>query len=116
MAALTQEQVTELIVEAFIDLIQERKVAGKKELAATRETIANWLSARTGLRISVDHVQTLTTAMRQAGLLNVGGFGIGKPNTYNTTEDDMGIEAFWNQVAAFLTVWQHPSRRTMLSE
>ncbi len=67
MATPTQEQVTELVVEAFIDLIQERKVAGKRELAATRDTIANWLSARTDLQITVQHIQVLTTAMRQAG-------------------------------------------------
>ncbi|HHT28257.1 MAG TPA: hypothetical protein GXZ82_13570 [Firmicutes bacterium] len=116
MAAPTQEQVTEVVVEAFIDLIQERKLAGKRELAATQETIADWLSDRTGLKISAAHVQVLTTAMRQAGLLSVGGFGIGKPNTYDTTEDEMGVEAYWNQVAAFLMVWRHPSRKAMLKD
>jgi hypothetical protein len=113
-AVQSVDQVTERVVEAFIDLIQERKAAGKRELAATMDTIARWLSERTGLSIRPRHVQILTTAMREAGLITVGGGGIGRPNTYDTTEAAMGTEAFWQQVDAFLTVWKHPGRKAML--
>ncbi len=51
--------------------------------------------------------------MEQAGLLTIGGGGIGYPNTYDTTEGAMGPDAFWNQVDAFLLVWRHPSSRAL---
>ena len=105
---------TERLVLGFIELINERKLAGKRELAATMETIASWLSERTGLRITAAHVQSLTTAMREGGLITVGGGGIGYPNTYDTREREMGESAFWDQVDAFLLVWKHPSRRSIV--
>lgn len=104
---------TELLVTAFLDLINERKVAGRRELAATMNTIAAWLSARTGLNVQAAHIQVLTTALREAGIITVGGGGIGYPNSYDTTEKAMGPDAFWNQVEAFLEVWRHPSRKRM---
>lgn len=107
------DPVTEQLVLAFIDLINERKAAGRKELAATMQTIAAWLSERTGLNVAPGHVQTLTKVLREAGLITVGGGGIGYPNTYDTTEKTMGAEAFWNQVDALLMVWQHPSRKSL---
>ena len=97
----------------MIELIHERKLAGKRELAATLETIATWLSDRTGLAVSPSHVQTLAAAMREGGLITVGGGGIGYPNTYDTREREMGEEAFWDQVDAFLLVWKHPSRKAI---
>lgn len=109
------DPVTEQIVMAFLDLIEERKLAGKVELAATMQTIAAWLSERTGLKVAVPHVQALTNALRAANLITVGGGGIGLPNTYDTTEKAMGSEAFWNQVDALLLAWKHPSRNAMLS-
>lgn len=107
------DPVTEQLVLAFIDLINERKTAGRVELAATMQTIATWLSERTGLEVLPSHVQTLTTTLREAGLITVGGGGIGYPNTYDTTEKSMGADAFWNQVDALLLVWQHPSRKSL---
>ena len=74
---------------SFIDLIHERKLAGRQELAATMETIAAWLSERTGLTVQ-PCVQTLTATLREAGIITVGGGGIGLPNTYDTTEHSMG--------------------------
>ncbi|HEX6972722.1 MAG TPA: hypothetical protein VF234_10935, partial [Limnochordia bacterium] len=86
---------TERLVLAFLDLIGERKLAGKTELAATQGTIAAWLSDRTGLAVRARAVQTLIHAMAEAGLITVGGGGIGRPNTYDTCEAAMGVEAFW---------------------
>lgn len=111
--AVSKDPVTEALVLGFIDLINERKLAGKRELAATMETIAKWLSERTQLAVKASHIQTLTTAMREGGLITVGGGGIGMPNTYDTTEKAMGEDAFWNQVDAFLSVWHHPSRKAL---
>ena len=111
---MTEDEVTERLVLAFIELINERKLAGKRELAATMETIAEWLSGRTGLFVTSSHVQTLTAAMREGGLITVGGGGIGYPNTYDTREREMGEAAYWDQVDAFLMVWKHPSRKAML--
>lgn len=109
------DQVTETLVLTFIELINERKLAGKQVLAATMATIAEWLSERTGLDLTPAHIQSLTKAMREGGLITVGGGGIGYPNTYDTCEKDMGSEAFWNQVDAFLMVWRHPSRKSIAS-
>lgn len=111
---MTEQEVTEAVVMAFLELINERKLAGKRVLAATMATIAGWLSERTGLAVTSAHVQTLTTAMREGGLITVGGGGIGYPNTYDTREKEMGESAFWGQVDAFLLVWKHPSRKAML--
>ena len=85
---------TEACVMAFIDLIHERKLAGKPVLAATHKTIARWLSERTGLRIIPRHVQVLTQVMEQANLITIGGGGIGLPNTYASREDAMGPNNF----------------------
>lgn len=104
---------TETLVHGFLDLINERKAAGRRELAATHKTIATWLSERTGLAVQPRHIPLLTAAMEEAGLLTIGGGGIGYPNTYDTTEAAMGPEAFWNQLDAFLLVWRHPSVRTL---
>ncbi len=111
---MTEHDVTEVVVMAFLELINERKLAGKSVLAATMETIAGWLSERTGLSVTSAHVQTLTTALREGGIITVGGGGIGYPNTYDTREKEMGESAFWDQVDAFLLVWKHPSRKAML--
>lgn len=105
---------TETLVMSFIELIQERKLRGRDVLAATMETIAQWLSERTGLAVTPRHIQEMTKAMREGGLITVGGGGIGYPNTYDTCEREMGEEAFWAQVDAFLMVWQHPGRKAML--
>lgn len=113
MRSVSEERVTEALVMAFIELVHERKLAGKHELAATMATIAGWISERTGLPVTVNHIASLVAAMREAGLITIGGYGIGLPNTYDTCEDAMGEEAFWNQVDAFLMVWQHPSRRAI---
>lgn len=107
------DPVTEQLVLSFIDLIHERKLAGRSELAATMQTIATWLSERTGLPVEPYHVQTLTSTLREAGIITVGGGGIGYPNTYDTTEQSMGAEAFWDQVDALLLVWKHPSRKSL---
>lgn len=109
------DPVTERLVLAFIELIHERKLAGKRELAATLETVAQWLSERTGLSVKPSHVQALTRGMREGGLITVGGGGIGYPNTYDTCEEAMGERAFWDQVDAFLMVWKHPARRSLAS-
>lgn len=106
-------EVTERLVLGLIELIHERKLAGKRELAATQETIAGWLTERTGLSVSPAHVQALVKAMREGGLITVGGGGIGYPNTYDTREREMGEASFWDQVDAFLLVWKHPSRKTI---
>ena len=111
---MTENEVTEALVMSFLELINERKLAGRPYLAATMETIAGWLSDRTGLSVTSAHVQTLTAAMREGGLITVGGGGIGFPNTYDTREKEMGTERFWDQVDAFLLAWKHPSRRAML--
>lgn len=102
-----------LLLHAFIDLIQERKAAGRRELVATHETIAQWLSDRTGLAVTPRHVQYLTLALRDGQIIDVGGGGIGRPNTYDTREAAMGTEAFWDQVEAFLTVWRMPGRESL---
>lgn len=107
------DPVTETIVLAFIDLINERKLAGRTELAATHDTIARWLSERTDLPLQPRHIGILTHTMKDAGLITIGGGGIGYPNTYDTTETHMGPDAFWDQVDALLLVWQHPSRHTL---
>lgn len=114
MSVRTEDQVTETLVMSFIELIQERKLRGRDVLAATMETIAQWLSERTGLAVTPRHIQEMTKAMREGGLITVGGGGIGYPNTYDTCEREMGEEAFWAQVDAFLMVWQHPGRKAML--
>lgn len=106
---------TEALVHGFLDLISERKCAGKTELAATYPTIATWLRERTGLNVLPRHVQVLVQIMQETGLLTIGGGGIGLPNTYDTTEAAMGTDAFWSQVEALLLVWKHPSRRAMES-
>lgn len=111
---IPEEQVEELLVTAFLDLIQERKLAGKDGLTATLASIAIWLRERTSLRVETAHVQTLALAMRDAGLLLVGGGGIGLPNQYDTRESEMGLDAFWDQVDAFLMVYRHPSRQALL--
>lgn len=116
MDELAADPVTEQLVMAFIELIHERKLAGKRELAATMATVAQWLAERTGLPVQPAHVQTLTQAMREGGLITVGGGGIGYPNTYDTCEESMGERAFWDQVDAFLAVWKHPSRKKLASE
>lgn len=108
------DEVTERLVMGFLELIAERKAAGRLELAATMETIATWLSERTGLKLRAQHIQTLTTTLREAGLITVGGGGIGLPNTYDTCEKAMGPDAFWDQVDALLLVWRHPSRKSMV--
>lgn len=107
------DEVTERLVLGFIELIHERKLAGKRELSATLATIAAWLSDRTGLPVAPAHVQSLAAAMREGGLITVGGGGIGYPNTYDTREREMGEEAYWSQVDAFLMVWKHPSRKAL---
>ncbi len=115
MPPIGEENATEVLVYAFLDLIQERKAAGRRELAATLVTIANWISERTGLTVQPRHIQILVTVMNQAQLITIGGGGIGRPNTYDITEVKMGTEQFWNQVDALLAVWQHPSRQAMVS-
>ena len=113
MDAYVGDPVTEKVVLAFIELIHERKLAGKKVLAATQETIAEWLRERTGLAVTPRHVQELSKGMQEGGLITVGGGGIGYPNTYDTREEEMGEAAFWGQVDAFLMVWKHPGRHAM---
>ena len=107
------DPITETVVLGFFDLIAERKDAGKLELAATQETIAIWLSERTGLVLQARHIQILVKTLSEAGLITIGGAGIGLPNTYDTQEKAMGSEAFWNQVDALLLAWRHPSRDSM---
>lgn len=108
------EELESLLVHAFLDLIAERKAAGRTELVATMATIATWLSDRTRLPVTATHVQALTLALRDGLILKVGGFGIGRPNSYDTTESDMGLDRFWDQVDAFLTVWRLPGRKSLL--
>lgn len=112
----TIDVTTEKLVLGFLELIAERKAAGKIELAATMKTIAHWLTDRTGLHVQPQHIQTLTKVLREAGIITVGGGGIGYPNTYDTCEEAMGSEAFWNQVDALLIVWQHPSRQRLAGD
>jgi hypothetical protein len=112
----SDNRVETLLLHAFLDLIAERKARGRTELVATMETIATWLSDRTGLAVQPRHVQYLTLALRDAGIVSVGGGGIGRPNSYDTTEAEMGLDAFWDQVDAFLLVWRMPNRHTLLSQ
>ncbi|HWI51708.1 MAG TPA: hypothetical protein VNT01_06165 [Symbiobacteriaceae bacterium] len=111
---IREDQLESLLVHAFLDLIAERKAAGKRELAATMETIAAWLSDRTRLPVKALHVQYLTLGLRDGLIIAVGGGGIGRPNTYDTREAEMGIDAFWDQVDAFLLVWRMPNRMSLL--
>ncbi|MFZ5814231.1 MAG: hypothetical protein ACOY93_02855 [Bacillota bacterium] len=111
---IQEDQLESILLHSFIDLIQERKARGRTELAATHETIAQWLSDRTTLRVTKQHVQYLTLALRDGLIINVGGGGIGRPNTYDTREQEMGLDAFWDQVDAFLMVWKMPNRKTLL--
>ncbi len=111
---IREDQIEPLLVHAFLDLIQERKAAGKRELAATHETIAAWLADRTTLPVRPQHVQYLTLALRDGLIIKVGGGGIGRPNTYDTTEEEMGLNAFWDQVDAFLLAWRMPNRKSLL--
>ncbi|HWI63370.1 MAG TPA: hypothetical protein VNT75_16155 [Symbiobacteriaceae bacterium] len=113
---IKEDQLESLLVHAFIDLIQERKAAGKLELVATMETIAAWLSDRTRLPVKAQHVQYLTLGLRDGLIISVGGGGIGRPNSYDTREAEMGLDAFWDQVDAFLLVWKMPNRMTLLQE
>jgi len=105
-----EHDIESVLVHAFLDLIQERKAAGRVELVATMETIATWLTDRTGLPVTAAHVQYLTLALRDGNIISVGGFGIGQPNSYDTREKEMGLDAFWDQVDAFLMVWRLPGR------
>lgn len=111
---IREDQVESLLVHGFLDLIAERKAAGKRELAATMETIAAWLSDRTRLPVKAQHVQYLTLALRDGLIISVGGGGIGRPNSYDTREAEMGLDAFWDQVDAFLLVWKMPNRLSLL--
>jgi len=113
-ADIREEQVEELLVHAFLDLIQERKAAGRQELVATMETIATWLTDRTRLPVKAQHVQYLTLALRDGLIISVGGGGIGRPNSYDTREKEMGLDAFWDQVDAFLLAWKLPNRLSLL--
>lgn len=108
--------VTETLVMSFLDLIAERKLAGKPGLAATMTTIANWLTERTKLPLEERHIAILVAALAEAGIISVGGQGIGKPNVYTTREEEMGPTQFWNQVDALLHIWRHPSRKTLSGE
>lgn len=111
---IQEEQIEPLLLHAFLDLIQERKAAGRQELVATMETIATWLSDRTTLPVKAQHVQYLTLALRDGLIISVGGGGIGRPNSYDTREAEMGLDAFWDQVDAFLMVWRLPNRKALL--
>jgi len=111
---IREDQIESILVHAFLDLIGERKARGKRELAATHDTIATWLTDRTTMRVTTLHVQNLTLALRDGLIIDVGGGGIGKPNTYDTREAEMGIDAFWDQVDAFLMVWKMPNRLSLL--
>lgn len=103
-----EDQNTSVVLHAFLDLINERKARGRVELVATHATIAEWLSERTRLDLRPSHVASLTLALQQAGIISIGGMGIGMPNTYDTCEKEMGIDQFWNQVDAFLLVYRLP--------
>lgn len=111
---IPEERLEEILLHAFLDLIQERKLAGKAGLAATMPNIAAWLSERTGLQVRAAHVKALTLALRDGGLIAVGGGGIGRPNFYDTRESEMGLDPFWDQVEAFLAVYRLPGRRALL--
>lgn len=111
---IKEDQIESILLHAFLDLINERKARGKRELVATHDTIAQWLSDRTTLRVTRQHVQYLTLALRDGLIIDVGGGGIGRPNTYDTREQEMGLDAFWDQVDAFLMVWKMPNRRSLL--
>jgi hypothetical protein len=111
---MIEDPVTEALVMAFIELIQETKAKGRNELTATWETVAAWLSRRSGLTVLPRHVGILADAMAQGGIITVGGGGIGSPNTYDTREKQMGINRFWEQVEAFIQVWHHPSRKRLM--
>ncbi len=111
---IAEDQLEEILLHAFLDLIQERKLAGKAGLTATMESIAAWLSERTTLRVKAAHVQDFTLGLRDGGLLAVGGGGIGRPNFYDTRETEMGLEQFWDQFEAFLLVYRLPGRRSLL--
>ncbi|MCG0239647.1 MAG: hypothetical protein L6E13_10795 [Firmicutes bacterium] len=105
----------ELLLHAFLDVINERKARGKLELVVTYENLTAYLAERTGLPLQTRHVQALVRAMAEGGLITIGGAGPGHPNRYDTTEAQMGIDAFWNQVEAFLMVWRLPGRESLLS-
>lgn len=111
---LREDQIEPLLLHAFLDLVEERKAAGRQELVATQETIAAWLSDRTTLPVKAQHVQYLTQALREGLIITVGGGGIGRPNSYDTTEAQMGVDAFWDQVDAFLMAWRMPNRLSLL--
>lgn len=113
-ASIREERVESVLLHAFLDLIAERKAAGRQELVATMETMATWLSDRTQLPVRPAHVQAMTLALRDGLIISVGGFGIGQPNSYDTREKEMGLEAFWDQVDAFLIVWRLPNRKALL--
>ncbi|HLO04265.1 MAG TPA: hypothetical protein VK191_14225 [Symbiobacteriaceae bacterium] len=115
-SGLGENRLESLLLHAFLDLIAERKARGRVELVATMETIATWLSDRTGLAVQPRHVQYLTLALRDGGIIATGGGGIGRPNSYDTTESTMGMDAFWDQVDAFLLVWRMPNRHTLIAE
>lgn len=115
-SGLDDNRLESLLLHAFLDLIAERKARGRTELVATMETIATWLSDRTGLAVQPRHVQYLTLALRDGGIIATGGGGIGRPNSYDTTEEAMGMDAFWDQVDAFLLVWRMPNRHTLLPD
>lgn len=110
---MSSDSITEIIVMTFLDLMADRRIAGKQGLAATQETIAEWLSTRTSLSISAKNVQDLVKVLQDAGLITIGGGGIGLPNSYYSNEDSMGAEQFWTQVDALLLVWKHPSRNSI---
>ena len=105
------DKTTEIVVMGFLDLVAERKIAGRAELAATQDTIAQWMGQRTDLPLKSRHIQILVATLAEAGIISIGGQGIGKPNLYTTREQEMGSEQFWNQVDALLTVWKHPARK-----
>lgn len=111
--AARPDAVTEALVMAFIEMIQEHKVRGYHALEATWVIVSKWLSNRTGLAVQPRHVGSLVDALAQAGIVTIGGGGIGAANTYDTTERAMGTQQFWTQIDAFLLAWCHPSRKSM---
>lgn len=104
---------TEAVVMAFIEMIQEHKARGYYQLEATWQVVARWIANRSGFAVEPRHIGVMAAAMQEAGIITVGGGGIGSANTYDTCEKGMGPKAFWTQVDAFLIVWQHPSRKGM---
>ena len=100
---------TEALVMSLIEFIQEQKSKGYRELEATYEIISRWISGRSGIQVNPRQVAVLAATMAQAGIITIGGGGIGTANRYDTTESKMGVEQFWNQVEALLQVWRHPS-------